>query len=336
MQMPITANDLNVTLDTITRGRVSGDARAGKNPFVVTKSSGIPGKAVTETPGLVWGRPDQELKKVAVMMTLTESAIELAGATGVDAIIAHHPIADASNSGGVLLRTYLDLYNLSVFELHEAFHGLHPGIAFLHGHDAGYVNISYSNIPGNILFVGDTLKDVSTLGDILSRLDRFMDFETETQILENERRTRNCNEIMETAVCTRGVILEGLPDKKINKIMHIFPHTGFTPVHMERVVKEHPMVDTVLASISRVFPEHALVEKARELGLNFICGNSHALEIMENGLPLARAIKMLLPDLDVVIFKERMTSIPLERFGGKAIQDYAENMAQNYLAGKQG
>jgi hypothetical protein len=45
---------------------------------------------------------------------------------------------------------------------------------------------------------------------------------------------------------------------------------------------------------------------------------------------------MLLPDLEVVIFKERMTSIPLDQFGGKAIQDYAENMAQNYLTGKQG
>jgi hypothetical protein len=117
--------------------------------------------------------------------------------------------------------------------------------------------------------------------------------------------------------------------------MHIFPHTGFTPVHMERVLKEHPMVDTVLATISRVFPEHALVGKARELGLNFICGNSHALEIMENGLPLARAVKMLLPDLEVVIFKERMTSIPLEQFGSKAIQDYAQNMAENYLVRKQ-
>ncbi len=268
-------------------------------------------------------------------MTLTESAIELAGATGVDAIIAHHPIADASNSGGVLLRTYLDLYNVSVFELHEAFHRLHPGIAFLHDHDAGYVNISYSHIPGNIVFVGNTLKDVSTLGDILSRLDRFMALEAEKQILEKERKIRNCIEIMETAVCTRGLILEGFPDKTVNKIMHIFPHTGFTPVHMERVLKEHLKVDTVLASISQVFPEHALVQKARELGLNFICGNSHALEIMENGLPLARAIKMLLPDLDVVIFKERMTSIPIDRFGGKAIQDYAENMAETNLVRKQ-
>lgn len=140
---------------------------------------------------------------------------------------------------------------------------------------------------------------------------------------------------METAVCTRGLILEGFPDKTVNKIMHIFPHTGFTPVHMERVLKEHLKVDTVLASISQVFPEHALVQKARELGLNFICGNSHALEIMENGLPLARAIKMLLPDLDVVIFKERMTSIPIDRFGGKAIQDYAENMAETNLVRKQ-
>jgi hypothetical protein len=30
-----------------------------------------------------------------------------------------------------------------------------------------------------------------------------------------------------------------------------------------------------------------------------------------------------------------MTSIPLEQFGSKAIQDYAQNMAENYLVRKQ-
>ncbi len=63
-------------------------------------------------------------------MTMTEGSIELAGATGVDAIVAHHPIAEAANSGGVILKNYLDLYNVAAFELHEAFHGLHPGIPF--------------------------------------------------------------------------------------------------------------------------------------------------------------------------------------------------------------
>lgn len=330
MKKSITVNDLEKALDVITGGRVITSGNR-KNPFVVTKSSDIPGKAVTETPGLVVGDPDQPVRKVAVMMTLTESAIELAGASGVDAMVAHHPVADGANSGGVLLRTYLGLYNLAVLELHEAFHGLHPGIAYLHGHDASFVDIKYSNIPGNILFVGNPLQGVKTLKDMLSRLDTFMDLDTESELLKSEQQIRGSKDIEETAVCTRGVILEGNPENEVKKVMHIFPHTGFTPVHMERALSQHPGVDTVLATISRVFPGHELVEKAKELGLNFIVGNSHSLEIMENGLPLARAISMLLPDIEVVIFKERMTSIPLDSFGGAKIQDYARQMAEKYL-----
>ncbi|WP_186304272.1 Nif3-like dinuclear metal center hexameric protein, partial [Staphylococcus epidermidis] len=104
-------------------------------PFVIKKSSNLPGKEIIETPGLVYGDRNREVKKIAVTMTMTEGSIELAGATGVDAIVAHHPIAEAANSGGVTLKNYLDLYNISAFELHEAFHGLHPGIPFLHGHE---------------------------------------------------------------------------------------------------------------------------------------------------------------------------------------------------------
>lgn len=81
-----TVRDILKALDTITGGRVITKPfdYAGGNPFVVTKTSGIPGKAVTELPGLVWGDPEMPVKKVAVMMTLTESAIELAGATGIE------------------------------------------------------------------------------------------------------------------------------------------------------------------------------------------------------------------------------------------------------------
>ncbi len=67
-------------------------------------------------------------------MTLTESEIELAGATGVDALVLHHPVAEAASSGGVPLRGYVNLYNLAIFEAHEAFHGRHPGIGVIHGH----------------------------------------------------------------------------------------------------------------------------------------------------------------------------------------------------------
>lgn len=82
-----------------------------------------------------------EVNKIAVMMAMTECAIELAAATGVDAMVTYHPIADAASSGGVLLKTYLDTYNLAAFELHEAFHGLHPGIPWLHGHKPIFIII---------------------------------------------------------------------------------------------------------------------------------------------------------------------------------------------------
>jgi len=324
-------------LNKITGGRViksPEDLTSGKNPFVVTKSSNIPGKAVTEMPGLVCGSMEQEVGKIAVIMTLTESAIELAGATGVDAIIAHHPIADAANSGGVLLRTYLDLYKLAVLELHEAFHGLHPGIAYLHGHKAYHVDIRYGGIPGNILYVGDALPEVKTVGDMLSRLDTYMCTGIEENILQNEREIRGCPEVQETSICAKGKIIVGKPENTVSKVIHIFPHTGFTPEHLEKVVREHPGADTLLATISRVNPGNPLIDKAEELGLNFICGNSHALEIMENGLPLARAVQMHLPQVEVVLFKERMTSIPLESFGSQAIQDYARDIADRFLVKK--
>lgn len=334
MPMTVTARDVLNVLDKITGGRVitsPEDQTSGKNPFVVTKSSNIPGKAVTELPGLVCGSMDQEIKKIAVMMTLTESAIELAGATGVHAIVAHHPIADAANSGGVLLRTYLELYNISVFELHEAFHGLHPGIPYLHGHKAYHVDIKYGGIPGNILFVGEALPEIKTLGDMLKRLDSLMCTDVEDALLSIERRVRECEEIQETSVCARGKIIVGQPENPVNKIIHIFPHTGFTPEHLEKVVSEHPGVDTVLTTISRVNPGNPLISKAEELGLNLICGNSHALEIIENGLPLARAIKMYLPEVEMVIFRERMTSIPLDSFGSKDSQEYALDIATRFL-----
>lgn len=50
-----TVRDILKALDVITGGRVITDSfgYGGANPFVVTKTSGIPGKAVTELPGLV-------------------------------------------------------------------------------------------------------------------------------------------------------------------------------------------------------------------------------------------------------------------------------------------
>lgn len=180
-----TVRDILKALDVITGGRVITDSfgYGGANPFVVTKTSGIPGKAVTELPGLVWGDPDMPVKKVAVMMTLTESAIELAGATGIDCLIAHHPIAEGSNTGGVTARDYFNLYHLAVFELHEAFHGLHPGIAWIHGSCAKHVNIRFGGVPGKIVWYGNALPEVETLGDLLNRIDTIMGTDIESRVL---------------------------------------------------------------------------------------------------------------------------------------------------------
>ena len=324
-------------LDKITGGRCDkdlGDIFSGKNRFVVIKSSNIPGKSCMETPGLVCGKLESSIKKIAVTMTLTECNIELAGATCVDAIVAHHPIVEAANSGGVTLRTYLDLYGLSAFELHEAFHGLHPGIALLHGHKTFHVDIAYGGIPGNILFVGRSLEGVNTLGDILKRLQDFMGLNEEQAMLLAERNSRCCNGIMETNVATGGKILVGTPDSKISTIIHIFPHTGFTADHLAAVKNKFPEADTVLASISRVKDDHPLVAKARELGLNFIVGNSHAMEILENGMPLAIALQTLLPDTEVVLFRERITSTPLDQVGTPALREYARDIANRFLVAK--
>ncbi len=327
--------ELIKVLDNITGGRVVKDLNdvfTGKNPFVVMKSSNIPGKAVMETPGLVYGNPEAEIKKVAVTMTLTEGNIELAGATGVDVIVAHHPIADAANSGGVTLSCYLDLYNISVFELHEAFHGLHPGISYIHGHKPFYTDIRYGGIPGNIMYVGKALDEIKTLGDMLNRLNKMMDMDKEHQVMGTERIHFNCSEIKDSATAVQGEILLGTKDTPVNTILHIFPHTGFTAKHLEKAKSEHPEIDTVLATISRVKMDSDLVNKAKELGLNFICGNSHALEIFENGLPLAYALRHYLPeDVEIVIFRERICSTPLKDFGSATIKDYAKFITENYL-----
>lgn len=330
----VTVYDVLHTLDQITGGRCVRDLRdifSAKNRFVVNKTSNIPGKACMETPGLVCGNLDATVKKLAVTMTLTECNIELAGATGVDAIVAHHPIMEAANSGGVTMRNYLDLYGLSVFELHEAFHGLHPGIAFVHGHKAFRVDIAYGGIPGNILYMGKVLDEVKTLGDILDRLDRFMGMDEEKRMLQAERLSRGCDGIAETNVATGGKILLGERDNPVTTVIHIFPHTGFTAEQLAAVKREHPEADTVVASISRVSTDSELVAKARELGLNFVVGNSHAMEILENGMPLAYAIKMLLPEVEVVLFRERITSTPIDVVGTTDIRDYAQDIAERFL-----
>jgi hypothetical protein len=332
-----TVADVTEALNIITNGRVIMKAETAfgvGSPFVVTKSSNIPGKAITETPGLVVGNPKASVKKIAVGMTLTESAIELAGATGVDAIVLHHPVADAASSGGVPLRNYSELYGLAIFEVHEAFHGRHPGIAWMHGHTPFKSDIHYGGISGNVVFVGKPLPDVKKLGDIIDRLGVLADLSREKTILAREKEQRQIPALQEANIAAGPEILLGSREDKVGTVLHIFPHTGFTPAHMRRLKKEYPEIDTVIVSISRVKKESPLVATARELGLTMVAGNSHALEIVENGIPLAYALKNLLPGVEVALYRERMTSAPVDAFGSKAMRDYGQEMATKYLAPK--
>ncbi|MGI6364236.1 MAG: Nif3-like dinuclear metal center hexameric protein [Bacillota bacterium] len=329
-----TVRDVNNALSTITGGRVPQDIaslHSGNSPFVVVKTSHIPGKAVTEIPGLVYGSYDKKVKKIAVMMTLTESQIELAGALDIDAIVTHHPVADAANSGGVTLKSYLDLYNIAVFEVHEAFHGLHPGLSWLHGHKAFRAEIAYGGVSGNIMFVGKALPEIKTAGDMVRRVTELMGQAEEKKMFAAEKEVRNCPDLQETNMAAPAYILVGKEDNPVDNILHIFPHTGFTVEHLESALREHPEIDTVLATISRVKPGHPLAKRCEELGLNFVVGNSHALEIFENGLPLAKALAKLLPDTEVFMFRDRVTATPLNKFGNPAIQEYADMIVENYL-----
>lgn len=326
--------DLLQALDTITGGRCVGRGEAAcgaRNPFVLTKSSGIPGKECTEQPGLVYGNPDAPLKKIAVLMTLTESSIELAAASGVDAIIAHHPVADGASCGGVTLHNYLSLYGMAVFELHEAFHGLHPGIAYNHGHRVFRTDIAYGGIPGNVLYVGKPIEGITTLSDIVDRVEAFSGLTEEREMLAAERRVRRCSTIEEATVSTGPRILLGNGKDSVGTIIHIFPHTGFTAEHLAMARTEHPEADTVIASISRLSIESRIVQTGKDLGLHFVLGNSHTIEILENGLPLAAAVQRLLPEAQVFIYRERVTSTPLALAGNPIAREYADSMAGQFL-----
>jgi hypothetical protein len=223
------------------------------------------------------------------------------------------------------------LYGIAVFELHEAFHGLHPGIAFVHGHRVFRTETAYGGIHGNVLMVGKVLGGIATLGDILERIDLFSGFAQDKEMLQEERRIRKCQAIDEATVSTRGKILLGDRHDRVDTILHIFPHSGFAPGHLIRAKEEHPEADTVIASISRLFSDHQIVNTAAELGLHLVLGNSHALEILENGLPLAVAIQKLLPEAQVFVFRDRITSTPVGSAGNDTIRDYATMIAERFL-----
>ncbi|MCI1696078.1 Nif3-like dinuclear metal center hexameric protein [Aneurinibacillus aneurinilyticus] len=332
-----TVRDVVKALDDITGGRVQcrpEDVTMDRHPFVIMKSSGIPGKEVVETPGLVYGDPSWQVRRLAVAMTMSEQDIELAQAMGVDAIIAHHPLADAASSGGVTLKHYLDLYGIAALELHEAFHGLHPGIPTLHGHKVHHVNTHFADLEGNVLYAGTALPEVKTMGDILLRLSKYMGYEQEDRLLEGEQIVYDSPLLKESGHATRAKIVLGDRKSSVHHILHIFPHTGFTAEHLRQAVRLFPDTDTIIASISRMRPGHPLIRTAGELGLNMLFGNSHALEIFENGLPLAYALDSLLPEVEIVVFRERVVAMPLHAAGCAAIRTYGQQMAFSHLIKK--
>ena len=120
-----------------------------------------------------------------------------------------------------------------------------------------------------------------------------MGLDLEDQVLQAERRIKGNEGIQETSTLTRGAIRLGERSSRVGRILHIFPHTGSSPDHLRQAVAENPGVDTVLASISRVYEGHALIECAREMGLNFLVGNSHVLEILEERLAAGLCLKCL-------------------------------------------
>lgn len=341
--MSTAKSDYNVlsvleALNVITGGRVVMDwneMTSGSNPYVVTKTSNIPGKSVIEIPGLVFGNVDEPVRKLGVAMTMTESVIELASAIGIELLVVHHPVAEAANSGGVPFAHYLPLYKIAVIELHEAFHGLHPGVTFIHGHRKQFTDICFGGIPGNVLHVGVALEEIKTAGDILQRLDRFVGRSTELSLLQAEREVRSAHDLAETTIANPAMLLNGHPDSPVKNILHFFPHTGFNVDHLHKALLAYPDVDTLIASISRVREDHPLVQEAKRLGLTFIVGNPHSVEILENGLPLACALEYLLPGLEVFILRERVTASPLNQAGHQEIRVYGEEMAKQYLVRKQ-
>ncbi|WP_240418293.1 Nif3-like dinuclear metal center hexameric protein [Paenibacillus periandrae] len=325
-------------LNTISKGRMVMDwneITAGANPYVVMKTSNIPGKSVLEIPGLIFGDKHKPVSRIGVGMTLTESVIELASAMKLDLIIVHHPVADAASSGGVPFADYLPLYGLALIEMHEAFHGLHPGLTLLHGHHKLKTDICFGGIPGNVLHKGIALEEVKTTGDILARIDGLMGRDIDLDLLEAERAIRGEASLEEATLANPAQLLSGTMDSKVKHILHFFPHTGFSLEHLELALHMYPETDTIIVSISRVREDHVFVKYAKENGLNFIVGNPHSVEILENGLPLAYALEMLLPEVEIFVLRERITAVPLKEVGFQKMVEYGREMAGTHLVSGQ-
>lgn len=332
--MEYSAHDILLALDRICSGRVvltPNDLMHEHNQDVVTKTSHIPGKTVTELPGLIFGGERHRIGSVGLAMTMTENVIELAGGLGLDALIIHHPVADAASSGGVLIDDYLNLYGLALFELHEAFHGNHPGVAYLHGFNATTIHAGYKGRYGVNVYVGATLDGVDTLGDVLDRLWRLMSLELEHEMLAAERQIRSEPNLAETLVASAPELLVGDRDRPARVIAQFAPHSGFDVGLLDSLLAEIPEIDTLIAAKGRLKKGHPLVEAAAERGLGMLNGNSHAYEILENWMPLAAALEQLLPGLDIHVLRERVIASPYSETASQALREYAQKMADEHL-----
>lgn len=330
----ILVRDVLNMLNHISKGKLVNsyeDFKFSKDSYAVEKSSVIDDESAEEMSGLIYGDPMMEVKKIAVVMTLTESAIELAAFTHVNVIIVHHPINEGDRQGSISYKNYLSLYNIAVFELHEAFHGLHPGIPWLHGYNVVNSFFNYRGITGNTAYIGRTFDNINTLGDILKRLEKFMDVRNENSPINEDIESDECRNLCYVSTDIGDKILNGNINSPVKNLLHIFPHTGFNDEDLEKVFIEFPYIDTVLVSISHIYEGNPLLDKSRELGLNFICGNSRTMEVYENGLPISYALKKYMPHVEVVIFRESTTSIPLESISTKGLKEYGEYIASKYL-----
>jgi hypothetical protein len=329
--------DVLGALNHISKGRMVMDwneITSGSNPYVVMKTSNIPGKNVMEIPGIIFGDKHKRVARIGVGMTLTESMIELASGMNLDLIIVHHPVADAANSGGVPFADYLPLYGLALIEMHEAFHGLHPGLTLLHGHRKLKTDIAFGGVPGNILHKGIALEEVETVGDILTRIELSIGRDIDLNILEAERMIRGEPKLQEATIANPTKLYSGTLSSPVKHILHFFPHTGFSLDHLNIALQLYPETDTIIVSISRVREDHEFVKLARERGLNFIVGNPHSVEITENGLPLAYALEMLLPEVEIFLLRERVTAVALVDIGHHKMVEYGREMAETHLVSK--
>jgi hypothetical protein len=329
--------DVLEALNHISKGRMVMDwneISSGSNPYVVMKTSNIPGKSIIEIPGLIFGDKHKQVARIGVGMTLTESMIELASAMNLDLIIVHHPVADAANSGGVPFADYLPLYGLALIEMHEAFHGLHPGLTLLHGHRKVKTDIAFGGIPGNILHKGIAMEGVQTVADILDRIELCIGRDIDFDILEAERAIRGEPTLQEATLSNPTKLHSGTLSSPVKHILHFFPHTGFSLEHLKTALLMYPETDTIIVSISRVREDHEFVKLARERGLNFIVGNPHSVEITENGLPMAYALEMLLPEVEIFLLRERVTAVALQDVGHAKMVEYGREMAETHLVSK--